>query len=277
MIRPIQIIRPPSFSMWALGQDLARLVQCRDLLYTLTLHRISVRYKQSVLGYFWAVLHPVLLLLLYSIIFSRLVIVPTHGAPYAIFAFSALLPWTYFSNGLSGATMGLPAHSNLMSKVYFPREILPLSYVLAALLDFLIASVVLVALMFYYGFRLTASALWVIPAMITLTVFLTGLALFTSALQARFRDVGVAMPLLLQVWMFATPVVYSRASVPQGLRHWYDLNPLVAIMETFRSALLHGPFPDPMLLAECLAVSLLVVVVSYAWFKHVEATLADVI
>jgi lipopolysaccharide transport system permease protein len=163
MTRPIQIIRLPSFPT-SLGPDLARLVQCRDLLYTLTLHRISVRYKQSVLGYFWAVLHPVLLLLLYSIIFSRLVIVPTQGAPYAIFAFSALLPWTYFSNGLSGATIGLPAHSNLMSKVYFPREILPLSYVLAALLDFLIASVVLVALMFYYGFRLTASALWVIPA-----------------------------------------------------------------------------------------------------------------
>jgi lipopolysaccharide transport system permease protein len=258
-------------------QDLARLVQCRDLLYTLTLHRISVRYKQSVLGYFWAVLHPVLLLLLYTIIFSRLVTVPTHGAPYAIFAFSALLPWTFFSNGLSGATIGLPAHSSLMSKVYFPREILPLSYVLAALLDFLIASVVLVALMFYYGFQLTASALWVIPAMLTLTVFLTGTALFTSVLQARFRDVGVAMPLLLQVWMFATPVVYSRASVPQGLRHLYDLNPLVAIVETFRGALLGGASPDRMLSAECLAVSLLVVVVSYAWFKHVEATLVDVI
>jgi lipopolysaccharide transport system permease protein len=223
------------------------------------------------------VLHPVLLLLLYTTIFSRLVTVPTHGAPYAIFAFTALLPWTFFSNGLSGATIGLPAHSNLMSKVYFPREILPLSYVLAAFLDFLIASVVLAALMFYYGFRLTASALWVIPAMLILSVFLTGIALFASALQARFRDVGVAMPLLLQVWMFATPVVYSRASVPQSLRPWYDLNPLVAIMETFRGALLHGASPDRMLLAECLAVSLLVAVVSYAWFKYVEATLVDVI
>ena len=277
MTRPVRVIRPPSFSMWAMGQHLATLVQCRDLLYTLTLHRISVRYKQSVLGYFWAVLHPVLLLLLYTIIFSRLVTVPTHGAPYAIFAFSALLPWTFFSNGLMGATLGLPAHSYLVSKVYFPREILPLSYVLAAFLDFLIASVVLVALMFYYRFRLTASVLWVIPAMLTLTAFLTGTALFTSALQVRFRDVGVAMPLLLQVWMFATPVVYSRASVPQSLRRWYDLNPLVAIMETFRGALLHGASPDRMLLAECLAVSLLVVFASYAWFKHVEATLADVI
>ena len=277
MTDPVQIIRPPSFSMWAIGQHLIRLVQSRDLLYTLTIHRISVRYKQSVLGYFWAVLHPVMLLVLYTVIFSRLAKVPTHGTPYVIFMFSALLPWTFFSNGLSGATIGLPAHSNLMSKVYFPREILPLSYVLAALLDFLIASLVLVALMYYYGFRLTASALWILPAMLTLTVFLTGIALFTSVLQARFRDVGVAMPMLLQVWMFATPVVYSRASVPQGLRRWYDLNPLVAIMETFRGALLHGVFPDPMLLGECMAISLLIAVISYTWFKHVEATLMDVI
>src|SRR5215475_8944400 len=103
--------------MWTMGRHLARLMQCHDLLYTLTLHRISVRYKQSVLGYFWAVLHPLLLLLLYTIIFSRVAAVPTHGVPYAVFAFSALLPWTFFANGLSGATLGLPAHSNLMSKV----------------------------------------------------------------------------------------------------------------------------------------------------------------
>jgi lipopolysaccharide transport system permease protein len=262
--------------MRVMGQHIVRLVQYRDLLYVLTLHRISVRYKQSVLGYFWAVLHPVLLLLLYTIIFSR-VSTPARGVPYVVFAFSGLLPWTFFSNGLSGATVGLPAHSNLMSKVYFPREILPLSYVLAAFLDFLIASLMLVVLMIYYDIPLTARSLWIIPAMITLTTFLTGIALFASALQTRFRDVGVAMPLLLQVWMFATPVVYSRASVPESWRLCYDLNPLVAIIESFRGALLHGSFPDPTLLAECLLVSLLVLLVSYLWFKHVEATLMDVI
>jgi lipopolysaccharide transport system permease protein len=277
MTRPVQIIRPPSFSIREVARHLARLTEYRDLLCTLTLHRINLRYKQSVLGYFWAILHPVLLLLLYTIIFSRFASVPTHGAPYAIFAFSALLPWTFFSNGLSGATVGLPAHSNLMSKVYFPREILPLSYVFAALLDLLIASLVLVVLMFYYGYRLTAGALWTIPAMVTLTVFLTGVALFASSLQVRFRDVGIAMPLLLQVWMFATPIVYSRSSVPESLRRWYDLNPLVAIMETFRGALLHGPIPGPLLLTESMAVSLLIAVASYAWFKHVEATMLDVI
>jgi lipopolysaccharide transport system permease protein len=277
MTPAVQIIQPPSFSIRATTRHLARLAQCHDLLLTMTLHRISVRYKQSVLGYFWAVLHPALLLLLYTAVFSRLVTVPTHGTPYAIFAFSALLPWTLFSNGLSGATIGLPAHSNLMSKVYFPREILPISYVLAAFVDFLVASALFTALMIYYNFHLTVNAVWVIPAILILTIFLTGTALFTSVLQARFRDIGMAMPLVLQLWMFATPVVYSRASVPQNWRRWYDLNPLVAIIEIFRGALLHGISPDPMLLAKCLAVSLLVAMVSYTWFKHVEATLADVI
>lgn len=277
MTPAVQIIQPPSFSIRTTTQHLARLAQCRDLIFTMTLHRISVRYKQSVLGYSWAVLHPALLLLLYTAIFSRVVTVPTHDAPYAIFAFSALLPWTFFSNALTGATIGLPAHSNLMSKVYFPREILPISYVLAAFVDFLIASAVFAALMVYYKFHLTVNAVWVIPAMLILTIFATGTALFTSVLQARFRDMGMAMPLLLQLWMFATPVVYSRASVPQNWRRWYDLNPLVAIVETFRGALLYSVSPDLMLLTECLAVSLLVAIVSYTWFKHVEATLADVI
>ncbi|HEY7337719.1 MAG TPA: ABC transporter permease [Bryobacteraceae bacterium] len=277
MTRPVQVIRPPSFSLRGIGQQVAMLVRHRDLLYTLTMHRIRVRYKQSVLGYFWAVLNPVLLLLIYAAIFSRLAKVPTNGVPYAVFAFSALLPWTFFSTGLSGATIGLPAHSNLLSRVYFPREILPLSYVFAALLDFAIAFVLLLALMFYYGFRLTPGALWAIPAMALLTVFLIGVALFASALQTRFRDVGVAMPLLLQLWMFATPIVYSRASIPESLRRWYDLNPLVAITETFRGALLHGAFPDWARIAECVGVCSLVSLVSYGWFKWVEATLVDVI
>lgn len=277
MTRPVQVIRPPSFSIFAMCQDVARLMQYRDLLYTLTMHRISVRYKQSVLGYFWAVLHPVLLLLICTVVFSRVAKVPTNGAPYAVFAFSALLPWTFFSNGLSGATVGLPAHSNLLSRVYFPREILPLSYVFASLLDFMIASLLLLALMFYYGFRLTAGVLWAIPAMVLLTVFLTGVALFASASQTRFRDVGVAMPLLLQLWMFATPIVYSRTSVPESLRRWYDLNPLVAITETFRGALLQSVFPEASRIAECVGISLLVALVSYVWFKRVEATVVDVI
>lgn len=277
MTLPVQIIRPPSFSVWTMGRHLIRLAQFRDLLYTLTLHRLSVRYKQSVLGYFWAILHPVLLMLVYTIIFSRFAKIPTNGSPYAIFAFTALLPWTLFANGLTGATMALPAHSNLLSKVYFPREIVPLSYVFAAFVDFLLASLILILLMIHYGVPLTAGALWAVPAILTLTVFLIGTSLFTSAVQVRFRDVGMALPLLLQVWMFATPVVYSLSSVPRSWRTWYDLNPLVGVVETFRGALLHGAAPDWVLLMKSLSVSVALAVVAYAWFKHAEATFVDVI
>jgi lipopolysaccharide transport system permease protein len=277
MTPPLQIIRPPSFSILAMGNHLARLMQFRDLLRAMTLHRISVRYKQSLLGYFWAILHPLLLMLIYTIIFSRFVKVRTDGVPYAVFAYCALLPWTLFSNGLTGATLGLPANSNLLSKVYFPREIVPLSYVFAAFADFLMAFLVLILLMFHYGISLSFAALWAIPAILTLTVFLIGTSLITSAVQVRFRDVGMALPLLLQVWMFATPVVYSLSSVPRSMRFLYDLNPLVGVVETFRGALLHGAEPDWALLGKSFSISLAVIVVAYALFKHAEATFVDVI
>jgi len=274
---PAQIIRPPSFSFGMLRQHLTRLVQFRDLLYVLTVHRINIRYKQSILGYCWAILHPALLVLIYTVMFSRFVRVPTDGMPYALFAFSALLPWTFFSNGMSGATIGLVSHSHLLLKVYFPREILPLSYVFAALADFLTASGVFAMLMLYYGVSVTINVLWAIPAILTLTVFLTGLTLLTSAFQVRFRDVGVALPLVLQVWMFATPVVYSLASVPAKLRFWYDFNPMVGIVETFRGAVLHGASANWTLLGGSFAISLTLAVGAYIWFKHVEATFADII
>jgi len=274
---PAQIIRPPSFSFGMLRQHLTRLVQFRDLLYVLTVHRINIRYKQSILGYCWAILHPALLVLIYTVMFSRFVRVPTDGMPYALFAFSALLPWTFFSNGMSGATIGLVSHSHLLLKVYFPREILPLSYVFAALADFLTASGVFAMLMLYYGVSVTINVLWAIPAILTLTVFLTGLTLLTSAFQVRFRDVGVALPLVLQVWMFATPVVYSLASVPAKLRFWYDFNPMVGIVETFRGAVLHGASANWTLLGGSFAISLTLAIGAYIWFKHVEATFADII
>jgi lipopolysaccharide transport system permease protein len=277
MARNVEVIRPPSFALWDVVKHLARLVQFRDLLCTMTLHRLSVRYKQSALGYFWAILHPLILMLVYTVIFSRFVRVQTYGVPYVVFAFSALLPWTLFSNGLTGATMGLPAHSNLLSKVYFPHEIVPLSYVLAAFVDFVLASVVLALLMFHYGISLTVGTLWAVPAILTLTVFLIGTALFCAAIQVRFRDMGVALPLVLQAWMFATPVVYSLSSVPKYLRFLYDFNPLVGVIETFRGALLQGAAPDWILLTKAFSVSIVVALIAYAGFKHAEATFVDVI
>jgi lipopolysaccharide transport system permease protein len=216
-------------------------------------------------------------MVIYTVIFSRFVQLPSRGVPYTVFAFSALLPWTFFSTGLSTATMGLVSHSNLLLKVYFPREIIPLSYVFAAFADFLLASLVLSILMLYYRVPITPRILWTIPAIATMTVFLTGLALLVSAFQVRFRDVGLAMPLVLQIWMLASPVVYSLASVPVKLRGWYDVNPMVGIVETFRRALLQGASPDSGLLGWSFAVSLATAFGAYVWFKHVEKTFADII
>jgi lipopolysaccharide transport system permease protein len=275
--RPLTIIRAPSLSPGTLGRSLERLLHYRDLLLTLSLHRLKVRYKQSLLGPSWALLQPVALMLIYTVIFSRVVQVPTNGAPYAIFAYSALLPWTLFSTALSTATNSLVSHSNLVTKVYFPREILPLTYIAAALVDFFLASLVLGGLMVYYRTPLTAYALGAVPALAVLIVFTLGISLFLCAIQVRFRDIGVAMPLALQVWMFASPVVYSMSAVPTRWHALYVLNPVAGVVENFRRAIVEGAPPDVHALTVAAAVSCVLLPVAYLYFKHVEATVADII
>jgi lipopolysaccharide transport system permease protein len=271
------IIRPPSFLRFDLLGNLARLVEYRDLLYTLSVHRVKVRYKQTALGISWAILQPLSIMLLFTLIFSLIVKMPSEGAPYAAFAYTALLPWTYFSTSLSNGANGLVSNSQLITKVYFPREILPLTYVVAALFDFVIASSVMVALMIHYKVSLTVNALFAIPIVFVLTLFVSGVSLLLSAMQVRFRDIGVAMPLLLQVWMFATPVAYPLSAVPDRFRTLYLLNPMVGIIENFRRVILHGSAPDFSSLGLGGLISVVLLAVSYIYFKRVEATMADII
>ena len=275
--RPIRIIRPVSFSPLDLLRELRELWQYRDLFYTLTVHRIKVRYKQSVLGLAWAILQPLSLMLIYTVIFSVIAKVPSEGVPYAVFAYAALLPWTFFSSSLTNATQGLVSHSQLVTKVYFAREILPLTYVSAALFDFAVASTFLFALFFYYGVGLTLYALYAIPILILLTALATAFSLFFSAMQVKFRDIGVAMPLLLQLWMFATPVVYPLSAVPQRFRSLYVLNPLAGAIENFRRVVLQGVEPDFHSLAISAIIAAILLPSAYLYFKRVEATMADVI
>jgi lipopolysaccharide transport system permease protein len=275
--RPIRIIRPVSFSPLDLVRELRELWQYRDLFYTLTVHRIKVRYKQSVLGLAWAILQPLSLMLIYTVIFSVIAKVPSEGVPYAVFAYAALLPWTFFSSSLTNATQGLVSHSHLVTKVYFAREIIPLTYVSAAIFDFAVASTFLIALFFYYGVGLTTYALYAIPIMILLAAIATAFSLFLSALQVRFRDIGVAMPLLLQLWMFSTPVVYPLSAVPQRFRGLYMLNPLVGVIENFRRVVLQGVDPDFRSLAISAITAAILLPLAYLYFKRVEATMADVI
>jgi lipopolysaccharide transport system permease protein len=275
--RRVTTIRAPSLTLKGLAGDLSKLVQYRDLLYTLSVHRIKVRYKQSVLGAAWAILQPLSLMLIYTLIFSLIVRMPTGGTPYAVFAYAALLPWTFFSTALVNATNGLVTHAQLITKVYFPREILPLTYVIASLFDFLIASTVFAGLMLYYHVALTPRALYVLPIILILTCFVTAISLFFSATQVRFRDIGVAMPLLLQLWMFATPVVYPLSAVPARLQAVYKLNPMVGLIENFRQVTLYGASPDLTLLGLSTLISVVLLVAAYVYFKRVEATVADVI
>ena len=274
-VRPSYEIRPPSLSGMNLLANLAKLPQYKDLIWTLSVHRIKVRYKQSVLGVFWAILQPISMMLIFTFIFSLIAKMPSEGLPYAIFAYTALLPWNYFSTGVSNATTSLVRHAQFVTKVYFPREILPITYIVAALFDFGVAATLLACLMIYYHVRLTINALYAVPIVLILSCFALAISLLFSATQVRFRDIGVAVPLLLQVWLFATPVIYPLSAVPARLRPLYVLNPMVGIIDGFRQAILQGAAPDSRLLLFSAAVSITLLVASYLYFKLVEATMAD--
>ena len=275
--RRVSTIRPPSLSLMNLFRDLAKLTQYGDLLYTLTVHRIRVRYKQSVLGIFWALLQPLSMMLIFTFVFSFIARMPSEGAPYPVFAYAALLPWTYFSSGLSNATNSLVSHTQFVTKVYFPREILPITYVASALFDFLVASTLLGGLMIYFHLPLTLNLLYLLPIILVLSCFALAMSFFFSATQVRFRDIGVAVPLFLQLWLFATPVIYPLSQVPLRIRPFYVLNPMVEVIESFRQVILKGGAPDLKALLITGIASTVLLLLSYLYFKRIEATMADVI
>jgi lipopolysaccharide transport system permease protein len=275
--RRIKSIRPPSFSVFDIFPHLSELFRYRDLLWTLSVHRVKVRYKQSLLGISWAILQPLSLMLIYTAIFSTVAQIKSDGVPYAVFAYSALLPWTAFSTALTNATNGLVSHQQLVTKVYFPREILPLTYVFAAMFDFAIGSTVLGGLMIYYRVPLTLNILYAIPVILLLIAFATSAAFVFSATQVRFRDIGVAMPLLLQLWMFASPVVYPLSAVPAKFQFLYMLNPMAGIIDGFRRLVVQGLPPDVHTIVLASLVVAVLLPASYMYFKRVDATVADVI
>jgi lipopolysaccharide transport system permease protein len=275
-VRRVKVIRPVSFSVRDLWTGLIGLADYRDLLIALSAHRLKVRYKQSVLGIAWAIIQPVALMLIYTLVFSIVTRVKSTGVPYAVFAYAALLPWSFFSTALTNATNGLVSHAQLVTKVYFPREILPISYVVAALVDLLVASIVMSLLMLYYRVPLTLHVFWVFPITLVMTAFVSGCSLVFSAMQVRVRDIGMAMPLLLQLWMFASPVVYPLHQVPERYRAWYVLNPMVGIIENFRAALLGTPLDSQSLWISTI-VSATLLPLAFLYFKRIEATVADVI
>ncbi len=276
-VRPVKVIRAPAFSVGTIFSGLQTLAQFSDLLWILSLFRLKVRYKQSALGWIWAALQPLALMTIYTIVFTRVTKVATDGVPYPLFVLSALLPWIFFSGSILNAVQGLVLHPNLLTKMYFPREIIPLSYLGAAFADFLIGCMILAGFMTYYRVSPTWNLLYALPIVIVIAAFAAAIALFFSAIQVRFRDIGLAMPLFLQVWMFSIPVVYSLKSVPVRYQKLYLLDPIAGLIENFRIVALRGGSPDLSSMALSAAIAFFCLVIAYAYFKSSEATMADII
>lgn len=275
--RPLTVIAPPALSLQLAWRSLRMLPRYADLLYTLTAHRIKVRYKQSLLGPAWAIFQPLAMMVVFAAVFSTIVRMPTGGHPFPVFAYSALLPWTAFAAAVGSASTSLVAHAGLVTRVYFPREILPLTYIAAAVFDLAVASTVLLAMVVYYQILVTPALLWILPILVLLAGVALAVSLTLCAVHARYRDVGVAMPLLLQIWFFASPVLYPLAAVPAAWRPFYTLNPMAGIIDGFRGAVLEGRAPDLAALGSSFAVVIVGLPIAYLWFKHVDATMADLV
>jgi lipopolysaccharide transport system permease protein len=276
-VRRLRIIRAPSFTPKALTQGIWDLVDYVDLLYALSLHRIKIRYKQSLLGWAWAVIQPLALMAIFTVIFSVMTKISTHGTPYPVFVYSALLPWTFFSTAITNSANGFVSHTQLITKVYFPREILPLTYVVAALFDLSVASLVLAGLMAWNHIGLSSYSWFVLPVLAVAIIFSVALALILSTLQVRFRDIGLAMPLAMQLWMYGSPVAYPLSQVPAKFHALYILNPMVGIVENFRRTLVEGLPPDYESFWYSAVISMVLFPLAYIFFKNREATMADVI
>jgi lipopolysaccharide transport system permease protein len=271
------VIRPVDSGRVSFGAHLRRLFDYADLLRTLSIHRINVRYRQTLLGVAWAVLQPLLMMVIFAVVFSRFAGIASEGAPYALFAYVALLPWTFFATAVTTATGSLVSHTQLITKVYFPREILPLTYIVAGLFDFSLGLVALAVLMAWFHAPIT-TAIFYVPFLIgLLAAFALAIALVLSVLQVRWRDVGMAMPVLVQVWMVVSPVIYPLSVVPDAWRPLYLLNPVAGIINSFRDVLLRGQAPDPVPLGYAIVVTALTLPLAYQVFKRAEATMADVV
>ncbi len=249
----------------------------RELLYFLVWRDIKVRYKQTVLGAAWAIIQPFFTMVVFSLFFGSLAKMPSDGIPYPIFAYTALVPWTFFANGLTQASNSLVGNSGLIKKVYFPRLAIPIAGVLSNLVDFALAFVVLLFMMIYFKLWPTAAILWLPLLLLLAFVTALGVGLWFSALNVEFRDVRYVVPFLTQFWMFATPVAYPSSLLHEPWRTLYGLNPMAGVVEGFRWALLGNvAAPGPLIWAS--AAAALVILVSGAfYFRRMERTFADVV
>jgi lipopolysaccharide transport system permease protein len=271
--RPVVSIE--AHSSWV-PLNLSGLWASRELLYFLIWRDVKVRYKQTLLGAAWAVLQPMVTMMIFTYFFGKLARVPTDDIPYPIFFYTGLLIWTYFSNAVTNGANSLISNTNLIRKVYFPRLIVPASAVGAGLIDFAIASALLVFLLIYYSFPVTWGYLMLLPLVALTTLFALGLSVWLAALNVRYRDVRYALPFLIQIWMFVSPIIYPSTLVPQEWRWLMSINPLTGIIEGFRASLLGREF-HWMTLGYSTAFTLLLLVYAAYNFRRMERRFAEFI
>jgi lipopolysaccharide transport system permease protein len=257
--------------------DLNEIYRYRDLLYFLVERNIKVKYKQTVLGGLWAIVQPFFLMVVFTLFFGKLAKIPSDGIPYPIFNFSAMVAWTYFAQAITQSGNSIVGERNLIAKIYFPRIIIPVTHVLSGLLDFFVAFAVLILMMLYFHIY-PAPTLTLVPFLLALMILnASGVGMFLAALNAKYRDIQYTIPFLVQIWMFASPIVYPASMIPQKYRIIYGLNPMCGVIEGFRSALLQTtPFPTVMVI-ESFLVSLLIFTVGLLYFNQVERHFADVL
>jgi len=257
--------------------DLKAVWEYRELLYSLVSRDIKVRYKQTLIGAGWAILQPVMTMVVFTIVFGKFAKMSSDGLPYPIFAYAALLPWNLFSHSLTRGGASVVGNAGLVSKIYFPRLILPLSGVLSPMVDFAISFVILVVMMSWYGI-LPGRGVFALPLFLLLTT-LTALAvgLWLAALNVRYRDIGHAIPFLAQLWLFASPVAYPVSVVPENWRWLYSLNPMAGVIEGFRWALLGRQSPDLAVIAISSLTVLLLLLAGVVFFRYTERTFADIV
>jgi lipopolysaccharide transport system permease protein len=271
--KPIITIRPTK--PWA-PLNLRSLWAYRELLFFLIWRDVKVRYKQTMLGATWAIIQPLIMMLIFTIFFSQLARIPTEGVPSGLFYYSGLSLWVFFSNAAMGGANSLIGNTNLITKIYFPRLIIPSAAVLAGLIDFAIASLLLVPLLAYYGFGVTLRFLLLLPISILITTLALAMGVLFAALNTKYRDVRYALPFLLQVWMFVSPVIYPSSLVPREWRWLFALNPLTGIIGSYRAALFGQPIHWGALAYSMLFTLIFLSVAAYT-FRRMERSFAEVI
>ena len=256
---------------------LGELWEYRELVYFLIWRDIKVRYKQTVLGAAWAIIQPLFTMLIFSLFFGRLAKIPSDGIPYPLFSFAALVPWTFFANGLNQSSNSLVASANLIKKVYFPRLTIPVAAVLAGVVDFALAFIVLLGMIALYGVAPTINMLWTPLFLLLALVTSLGVGLWLSALNVQYRDVRYIVPFVTQVWMFSTPIAYPASLLSEPWRTIYGFNPMVGVVEGFRWALLGTNTAPGATIAVSSLASLVILVSGAFYFRHMEKTFADVV